>query len=133
MKYNIENYLTLTDWYDNDDVKYLTPTWVVSSSSADAVALCKTLAEGKMVKYINGTNWELYQLVNVDGVLEVKLVGKSNTIIHISESLYDYVNEGIDNTTPYIVLEDGTTLTKYEYKVNETEYLIKMLIEYFNI
>lgn len=132
-KYNIENYLTLTDWYDNDDVKYLTPTWVVSSSSADAVALCKTLVEGKMVKYINGTNWELYQLVNVDGVLEVKLVGKSNTIIHISESLYDYVNEGIDNTTPYIVLEDGTTLTKYEYKVNETEYLIKMLIEYFNI
>lgn len=132
-KFNIENYLTLKDWYDNEDVKYITPTWVVSSTPQDAIALCKTLTEGKMVKYTDGKDWELYQLVNNDGILEVKLVGKSNTIIHISESLYDYVNEGIDNVNPYIVLEDGTTLTKYEYKENETLYLIKMLIEYFDI
>lgn len=132
-KYNIENYLSLKDWYDNDDVKYLTPTWIVSSSSIDAIELCKTLTEGKMVKYTDGTNWELYQLINNNGVMEVKLVGKSSTLIHISESLYDYVNEGIDNTEPFIVLEDGTTLTKYEYITNETEYLIKMLFEYFDI
>ena len=132
-KYNMNNYLTLTDWYDNNDIKYLTPTWTVSSTSIDAIALCKTLTEGKMVKFVDGSYWELYQLINNDGVLEVKLVGKANTIIHISESLYDYVNEGINDTDPYIVLEDGTVLTKFEYKRNETEYLIKMLIEYFDI
>ena len=132
-KFNINNYLSLIDWYDNDEVKYLTPTWIVTSSSNDAITLCKTLEEGKMVKYTDGTNWELYQLINNEGILEVKLVGKSNTLIKISDSLYDYVNEGIDDTEPYIVLEDGTTLTKLDYKADETLYLIKMLLEYFNV
>jgi hypothetical protein len=127
--HNISKYLKYIDWYLNDEVKYIVPTYTVQSSP-EAQQKVKHLEEDMIVKYQNDDEWGLWQLRNNKGVLESTLVGRSNTLLSVDSSIYDYVNSNLDNTTPYIVSETKS-LTKYQYIYEETQYLLEELIKYF--
>lgn len=140
-QYDISKYITYIDWYVDNTIKYITPTYTTSSSS-DAVLLVSQLQENSIVKYQDSEgNWELWQLKNNKGVLEPTLVAQSKKLIQIDESIYDYVYNNVDNEKPYITLYkvDGDSLvedkvlTKYEYTYNETQYILEQLIDYFNV
>ena len=147
-KYSIKNYLYYEDWYLNDSIKYLTPVYTEKTSELTARKIAsgdlsipgakRYIKEGEIVKYEDDNEWKLYQ--NINGTAEI--VGVSNSIMQIDESIYDYVNENIDDTEPYIELykenDDETysldkTLTKYEYVYDETQELLKRLIDYVDV
>ena len=140
-EYDITKYLTYIDWYMDRNIKYITPTYVVSSS-ADAVNLLSQLQVDSIVKYQqeNG-EWELWQLKNNDGVLEPTLVAQSSKLLQIKDTIYNYVYDSLDNEKPYITMykKDGEllvvdkVLTKYQYIYNETQYILEQLIDYFNV
>jgi hypothetical protein len=136
--HNISKYLTYIDWYLNDEVKYIVPTHTVTTS-AEAQRLVKTLSEDMIVKYQTSNDWGLWQLRKNEDILEPTLVGKSSTLLQINESIYDYVNDGLDNTTPYITTYKNVNdemvvdkeITKYQYIYEETQYLLEKIIKYF--
>lgn len=136
-KFNIERYIKYIDWYLDKNVKYITPMYTVSST-VDAVDTVRKLPEDTIVKFNdnNTGSWELWQNKNKDGILEPTLVGRSNQLIQIDSSIYDYVNKSLNNEKPYIhgITSDGVefSLTEYEYIYNETQYLLEQLINYFD-
>lgn len=136
-QFNIEKYLKYIDWYMDENIKYLTPLYVVSST-VDAVDTVKKLPENSIVKYDDKEHgwWELWQNKNKNGILEPTLVARGNQLLQIDSSIYDYVNSNLDDETPYITGETQSgekfTLTKYEYTYNETQYLLEQLINYFD-
>ena len=128
-KYDIMKYLTYKDWYANDTIQYLTPIKVITSGQSDAKQECEKLEDLQIVKYLmEDGEWELWQ--NQEGHAEI--VAKSNKIMHFSDEIYDYVNDDtLNKTDDFIILEDGTKISEYDYVANETLYILKVLIDYF--
>lgn len=148
-KYNIQKYLYYADWYLNDSITYKTPVYIetISQSTAKDIAdgdieipgAHRKIKEGELVKYQDDNGWIIYQ----NNGYSSEIVGKSKSIMQFDNSIYDFVNEDIDNTEEYIKLykqntEDGSlelvkTLTKYDYIKDETTDLIKILIDYVDV
>ena len=97
------------------------------------------IKEGELVKYEDDNGWIIYQNV---GENDSEIVARSKSIMQLSPSLYDYVNEDLDNEDPYIELykqnddesvELINVITKYDYIYDETQELIKDLIDYIDV
>ena len=126
-KYDIKKYLEYKDWYQDIEIKSIVPTYVTN----DIGMVNKYLDEleiGRIVKYQNGNEWRLYQKSkNIKtNIVETNIVGISNTILNIKESIYNFVNQNIDDKEIYI---DGKT--QYEYIEEETNVLLENIIDYF--
>ena len=126
-KYDIKPYLRYKDWYKDEEVKSIIPTYTVKNVN-EISSLLDTLDIGRIVKHVDGDEWKLYQKVrNVkSGIIETCIVGISNTLLNVDEKIYDYVNQNNDNEFEYI---NGQT--KYQYIENETNILLEKIFDYF--
>lgn len=148
-KYDIRKYITYNDWYKNREITYMSPVYIEKTSETIAKKVAsgqqiipgygQYIKEGELVRFENEDGWIIYQNI---GENDSEIVGRSKSVMEINKSIYDYVNEGIDNTESYIELykenNDGSlelvrTITKYDYVYEETQELIKILIDYIDV
>ena len=148
-KYDIRKYIKYIDWYKNADITYMSPVYTEKSSETIAKRVAcgedvipgygQYIKEGELVKYEDDNGWIIYQNV---GENDSEIVARSKSIMQISSSLYDYVNDDLDNKEPYIELykqnddesvELINVITKYDYIYDETQELIKDLIDYIDV
>lgn len=149
-EYNIKKYINYIDWYKNDSIKYLTPVYTEYASATTAKEIAsgeimipganRYIKDGEIVKYETDDEWMIYQRTeNADDASEI--VGQSSCVMQLDSSLYDYVNEGINDKDTYIELfkQEGDfmvkvkDLTKYDYIGDETVKIFKVLLDYVNV